>query len=78
MEQILLKLFKVKWKNTANTYVAVHPWTKPEIINDMIRKKDCRCDEIVGVEEVNLPNFDNNPDHSFANFVSIFAEMRIL
>ena len=26
MERILLKLFKVKWKNTANTYVAVHPW----------------------------------------------------
>ena len=78
MEQILLKLFKVKWKNTANTYVVVHPWTKPEIIKDMIREKDFRCDDIVGVEEVNLPNFDNNPTHSFANFVSIFAEMRIL
>ena len=78
MEQILLKLFKVKWKNTANTYVVAHSWTKPEILKDMIRKKDCRCDDIVGVEEVNLPNFDNDPDHSFANFVSIFAEMRIL
>lgn len=78
MEQILLKLFKVKWKNTANTYVVAHPWTKPEIIKDMILKKDYRCDDIVGVEEVNLPNFDNNPAHSFANFVSIFAEMRIL
>ena len=78
MEQILLKLFKVKWKNTANTYVVARPWTKPEIIKDMIQKKDYRCDEIVGVEEVNLPEFDNNPAHSFANFVSIFAEMRIL
>lgn len=78
MEQILLKLFKVKWKNTANTYVAARPWTKPEIIKDMIREKDCRCDDIVGVDEVNLPNFDNNPAHSFDNFVSIFAEMRIL
>ena len=78
MEQVLLKLFKVKWKNTANTYVVVHPWTKPEIIKDMIRKKDYSCDDIVGVEEVNLPEFDNNPAHSFANFVSIFAEMRIL
>ena len=78
MEQILLKLFKVKWKNTANTYVVAQPWTKPEIIKDMIRKKDYRCDDIVGVEEVNLPNFDNDPAHSFANFVSIFVETRIL
>lgn len=78
MERILLKLFKVKWKNTANTYVVVNPWTKPEIVKDMIRKGDSRCDDIVGVEEVNLPNFDNNTDQSFANFVSIFAEMRIL
>ena len=78
MEQILLKLFKVKWKNTANTYVVARPWTKPEIIKDMIQKKDYRCDEIVDVEEVNLAEVDNNPAHSFANFVSIFAEMRIL
>ena len=78
MEQILLKLFKVKWKNTANTYVVARPCTKTKIIKDMILEKDFRCDDIVGVEEVNLPNFDNNPAHSFANFVSIFAEMRIM
>lgn len=78
MEQILLKLFKVKWKNTANTYVVSHSWTKPKTIKDMVRKKDCRCDDIVAVEEAYLPNFDENPDHSSANFVSMFVEMKIL
>lgn len=71
MEQVLLKLYRVKWKHTANSYCNL------EDLKKVVRFKDSRCDDILEIEEVFLPAFDND-DVRNSEYLSIFIENRIM
>lgn len=49
METILLKLYKVTWKHTANSYVVCKEWDKAKVMKEL-EKEDGRCDDIIGIE----------------------------
>ena len=59
METILLKLYKVTWKHTANSYVVCKEWDQAKVMKE-IEKTEGRCDDVVGIEEVFLPAFDGD------------------
>ena len=59
METILLKLYKITWKHTANSYVFCKEYDQEKVIRELERE-DGRCDDIVGIEEVFLPAFDGD------------------
>ena len=76
METILLKLYKVTWKHTANSYVVCQEWDQAKVMKE-IEKSEGRCDDVVGIEEVFLPAFDG--DNSRKNdYVRLFLNLNIL
>lgn len=76
MKEQLLSLYKVSWKHTAIKYVVAQ--TNDVIkIREMVRKNDGRCDDIVNVEKVNLPSFDNDVVRK-EDCISIFIDLNIL
>ena len=76
METILLKLYKVTWKHTANSYVVCQEWDKAKVIKE-IEKSEERCDDIIGIEEVFLPAFEG--DNMRKNdYVKLFLNLNIL
>ena len=76
METILLKLYKVTWKHTANSYVVCQEWDKAKVIKE-IEKLEERCDDIIGIEEVFLPAFEG--DNMRKNdYVRLFLNLNIL
>lgn len=76
MKKELLSLYKIKWKHTANTYVACKRWNKEKLI-EMVRSQDDRWDDIVGIEEVVLPAFDGDSVRK-NDFIEIFSNVEIL
>ena len=46
METILLKLYKVTWKHTANSYVVCKEWDQEKVMKELERE-DGRCDDII-------------------------------
>lgn len=77
MKQILLSLYKVTWKHTAHSYVVAHIYSDLDKIKDNVRQHDNRCDDIVSVEVLKLPSFDND-DLRKEDYVSLFMETNIL
>ena len=76
METILLKLYKVTWKNTANSYVVCKEWDQAKVMKE-IEKSEGRCDDVVGIEEVFLPAFDG--DNMRKNdYIRLFLNLNIL
>lgn len=76
MGTILLKLYKVTWKHTANSYVVCQEWDKAKVIKE-IEKSEERCDDIIGIEEVFLPAFEG--DNMRKNdYVKLFLNLNIL
>ena len=76
METVLLKLYKVTWKHTANSYVVCQEWDKAKVIKE-IEKSEERCDDIIGIEEVFLPAFEG--DNMRKNdYVKLFLNLNIL
>lgn len=59
MKHVLLALYKVTWKHTAASYVAVHNCRDEKAIMNMLREHDDRCDDIVKIERVELPAFED-------------------
>ena len=76
MEVVLLKLYKVKWKYTANSYVVCKEWDKAKAMEE-IQKKEGRWDDVVGIEEVSLRAFDDD-DNRKSNYVRLFLNLNIL
>ena len=76
METILLKLYKVTWKNTANSYVVCKEWDQAKAMEE-IQKTEGRWDDVVGIEEVSLPAFDND-DNRKSDYVRLFLNLNIL
>ena len=76
METILLKLYKVTWKHTANSYVVCQEWNQAKVMKE-IEKSEGRCDDIIGIEEVFLPAFDG--DNMRKNdYIRLFLNLNIL
>ena len=76
METILLKLYKVTWKHTANSYVVCQEWDQAKVMEE-IEKSEGRCDDIIGIEEVFLPAFDG--DNMRKNdYIRLFLNLNIL
>ena len=76
METILLKLYKVTWKHTANSYVICQEWDQAKVMKE-IEKSEGRCDDVVGIEEVFLPAFDG--DNMRKNdYVRLFLNLNVL
>ena len=76
METVLLKLYKVTWKHTANSYVVCQEWDKAKVIKES-EKSEERCDDIIGIEEVFLPAFEG--DNMRKNdYVKLFLNLNIL
>lgn len=76
MEVVLLKLYKVKWKYTANSYVVCNEWDQAKVMEE-IQKTEGRWDDVVGIEEVSLPAFDDD-DNRKSNYVRLFLNLNIL
>lgn len=76
MENVLMTLYKIKWKHTANTYVLCHSWNKEKVLQE-VEKTDGRCDDIVSIEEVLLPAFDGDNKRK-NDFISVFTQFNIL
>ena len=76
METILLKLYKVTWKHTANSYVVCQEWDQAKVMKKK-KKSEGRCDDIIGIEEVFLPAFDG--DNMRKNdYIRLFLNLNIL
>ena len=76
METILLKLYKVTWKHTANSYVVCKEWGQAKVMKEL-EKEEGRCDDIIGIEEVFLPAFDG--DNMRKNdYIRLFLNLNIL
>lgn len=76
METITLKLYKVTWKHTANSYVVCQEWDKAKVMKE-IEKTEGRYDDVVGIEEVFLPAFDG--DNMRKNdYVRLFLSLDVL
>ena len=76
METILLKLYKVTWKHTTNSYVVCKEWDQAKVMKE-IEKTEGRCDDVVGIEEVFLPAFDS--DNMRKNdYVRLFLSLDVL
>lgn len=76
METILLKLYKVTWKHTANSYVVCQEWDKAKVMKE-IEKSEGRCDDIIGIEEVFLPAFDGDNIRK-NDYIRLFLNLNIL
>lgn len=76
MKRELLCLYKIRWRGTANTYVACSIYAKTEQIAKAVRDNDQRCDDIVGIERIKLPAFDGDKLRKM-DFIEVFTEMRI-
>ena len=76
METILLKLYKVTWKNTANSYVVCKEWDQAKVMKE-IEKTEGRCDDVVGIEEVFLPAFDGDNIRK-NDYVRLFLSLDVL
>ena len=76
METIMLKLYKVTWKHTVNSYVVCQEWDKAKVMKE-IEKTEGRCDDVVGIEEVFLPAFDGDNVRK-NDYVRLFLNLNIL
>ena len=76
METILLQLYKVTWKHTANSYVVCQEWDQAKVMKE-IEKSEERCDDIIGIEEVFLPAFDGDNVRK-NDYVRLFLNLNVL
>jgi len=76
MKTELMGLYKVTWKHTAISYVVASPFRDIDTIKSMVRNNENRCDDIVGVERVVFPAFENDEVRK-EEYVELFYDIRI-
>lgn len=74
---VLLKLYKVTWKHTANSYVVCKECDQEKVMRELEREDGRYDDEIIGIEEVFLPAFNNDNTHK-NDYVRLFLNLNIL